>query len=932
MFAGFLFMLIMVYWKYFLSFQSKAFCTMKLDSQKTIFLIDGSSFLYRAYYGTKPLHTAKGEPVNAVYSFCRMIKKLTERFNPKHIALVWDSKGPTTRHEMFEDYKATRQAPPSDLFDQKAYIQEFADLINLYQISRSGYEADDLMYSLAKEQHEKGKHVVYITSDKDMAQGLNDETFLYDYFKDALFSKEAMEEKFGFSIEKIPFYFALLGDSSDNIPGVRGIGKKGAQELVQQFDSLEDMYERIDIVTKPRLKNALEVGKENAFLSRKLFLLQYTPTEATETDIAFDSKHWPKAQPLFKQLEFKSLLAGLGASSEQKEVVFNEKIESLRKKNFQLVTSQIALANVVQEIEQAGYCALDTEGDGVNPHVMHMVGISICTTEKVAYYIPFDHKVDEPQLSWHEVRAALKPVLEDPKVELYFHNAKFDLHVLAQHGIEVANIAFDTILAAALVTKEWQRIGLKQLAQFYFDEHMLTFEEVVKARKLPNFPFVDLKLATLYSANDGYQTYKLKKLFEKELEREGMDKLFYAIEMPMLRLLYRMEKQGVLVNQEVLMHLDLKISDALAKIETDIIAMLSEEQKEINLNSPKQIEQLLFYDLELPPQKKSSKRTGYSTDQEVLAALSKLHPVPGLILKYRELYKLKSTYIEALPSYINPNDKKVHTTFSQTRVATGRLSSHDPNLQNVPVSGPGLAIRSSFEPETGHAFISGDYSQIELRVLAYLSQDKALIDAFKAGHDIHAETSARLFNVNLDQVTSAQRQVGKRINFSILYGLTPYGLSKDLGIPFGEAKQYIDTYFAQYPGVRDWMDKVVEEAYEKGYVTTLWGRRRYIPAIYEKNRVLYEEAKRIAINTIAQGTAAEIMKQGMIELERKLAEQYPEAELLLQIHDELLISAPKVHVEAIEPIARQTLENVVNWNVPLVVTSRVGANWAEVSK
>ena len=540
--------------------------------------------------------------------------------------------------------------------------------------------------------------------------------------------------------------------------------------------------------------------------------------------------------------------------------------------------------------------------------------------------------MDEEQLSWNEVRAAFKPVLEDPKIEVYFQNAKFDLHVLSHHGIEVANTAFDTMLAAALVTKDWQRIALKALALFYFDEHMLSFEEVVKARKLPNFPFVDLMLATLYSANDAYQTLRLKKLFEKELKKEGMDKLFYDIEMPMLHVLYRMEKAGISVNQDVLMHLDLKIGEALTKIEAEIIALLPEGQKKINLNSPRQIEQLLFYELDLPPQKKSSKRTGYSTDHEVLAALSKLHPVPALILKYRELFKLKSTYIEALPSYINPSDKKIHTTFSQTRVATGRLSSHDPNLQNVPVSGPGLAIRSAFEPEPGHEFISEDYSQIELRVLAYLSQDKALIEAFKAGHDIHAETAARLFNVELDQVTSAQRQVGKRINFSILYGLTPYGLSKDLGIPFGEAKQYIDTYFAQYPGVRAWMDEIIKETHEKGYVTTLWGRRRYIPAIYEKNKVLYEEAKRIAINTVAQGTAAEIMKQGMIELEKKLKEHYPDAKLLLQIHDELLISAPKAQIKDIEPIARQTLENVVKWNVPLVVTSRRGDDWAKVSK
>ncbi len=905
---------------------------MKLDPKSVVFLIDGSSFLYRAYYGTRPLHTSYGEPVNAVYSFCRMIKILTERFNPSCIVLVWDSKGSTTRHEMFEGYKATREAPPSDLFDQKKRIQEFADLIGLCQLSRSGYEADDLMYSLAQEQEKLGKKVVYVTSDKDMAQALTSDASMYDYFKDTLFSKEAMEEKLGFPTEKISFFFALLGDSSDNIPGVRGIGKKGAQELALQFDSLEDMYARIDEIAKPRMRTILQEGKENAFLSRKLFLLQYVPTNITQNDIAFDAANWVKAQPLFKQLEFKSLLADFGATKEQRAVLFEDKVAQLKKKGFRCITTPIELASVVYEIEKAGFCALDTEGDGVDPLRMNMVGLSICTNDKTAYYIPFGHRVEMPQLSYDQVKMALKPILENPRIEVYFHHAKFDLHVLHAHGIDVANPAFDTIIAASLVTKDWQRVGLKQLAAFYGDEQMLTFEEVVKDRKLPSFPFVDLALATLYAANDAYQTLRLKYIFEKELEHEGMVNLFYDIEMPLMKILTRMEQEGILVDKNILKELDEQVSRALSVIEAEIRALIPEYREAINLNSPRQIEQLLFYELKLPPQKKSSKRTGYSTDQEVLEALSKLHLVPALILKYRELFKLKSTYIDALPSYINPKDAKIHTSFSQTRVATGRLSSSDPNVQNIPVSGPGLAIRSAFVPEEGRIFISCDYSQIELRVLAYLSQDKALIDAFQNGHDIHSQTASKLFNVSFEQITTAQRQVGKRINFSILYGLTPYGLSKDLDIPFGQAKQYIDTYFAQYPGVRAWMSDIIEKTEHTGYVTTLWGRRRYIPTIHEKNRVLYQEATRITINTVAQGTAAEIMKKGMIALSNRYKEEMMDASLLLQIHDELIISAHSHQIHDVMTLSQQTLERVVDWNVPLLVTTRSGANWAEVSK
>ncbi len=459
---------------------------------------------------------------------------------------------------------------------------------------------------------------------------------------------------------------------------------------------------------------------------------------------------------------------------------------------------------------------------------------------------------------------------------------------------------------------------------------MLTFDDVVKLNKLSHFAQVDVDLATYYSANDAYQTFKLARIFKEELIKEGMQELFATIEMPLMHILYAMEAAGIYTDQRVLQELDVQLSLALTEIQESIKALVPETQAAINLNSPKQIEQLLFYELKLPPQKKSDKGTGYSTDQEVLEALAKLHPVPALILKYRELFKLQSTYVQALQEYINKRDHRIHSTFSQTRVATGRLASFDPNMQNIPASGAGLAIRAAFKAKSGSIFIAADYSQIELRVLAYLSQDQALMQAFLEGRDIHRETAARLFDMPFDQVTHEQRQIGKRINFSILYGLTPYGLSKDLDIPFGQAKQYIDKYFAQFPRVREWMHSIVQQAELKGYVTTYWGRRRYIPAIYEKNRVLYEEAKRVAVNTVAQGTAAEIVKQGMIALDKKLKKEG--AAILLQIHDELLIEAPIAKTVEIEKIIKETLEGITSWNVPLEATIKSGATWKEVSK
>ena len=903
---------------------------MKLDPQKTIFLIDGSSFLYRAYYGTRPLHTAKGEPVNAIYSFCRMIKKLIDRFSVHYIALVWDSKGTTIRHDIFKDYKATRQAPPSDLFIQKKRIIEFAELIGLHQESLQGYEADDLMYAIAKDMATQGFHVILVTSDKDMGQVLSPSISLYDYFKDEITTQQTLEQKLGFNIEKLPFYFALLGDASDNIPGVKGIGKQTAQQLVEEFNSLEDLYKNLEKIKKPRIKNALETNKTNAFLSHKLFLLHYIQTGITEEKLAFNSANWALARPFFQALEFKSLLTQSGITKEQKRVIFDHKVTQLEKKNFITVTTHEQLHTLVAEISKAKKVAIDTEGNAVNPLISDLVGISLCVSDNSAYYIPLTHKTQEPQLAQELVQKTLNPLLRDSSIEKYFHNAKFDLHMLAIHGFTVHGPIFDTLIAASLVTKDWQRIGLKHLALFYNDEDMLNFQEVVQEHKLPDFSFVQLKLATLYSANDALQTFKLANIFKKELIAQKMQSIFDDIEMPLMYILYQMEALGIYVDHSRLESLNHQLSNAIAKIEHDILKMLPHRVQSINLNSPKQIEQLLFFELQLPPQKKSSKRTGYSTDQEVLEALSSMHPIPALILKYRELYKLQSTYTQALPGYINPNDNRIHTTFSQTRVPTGRLASFDPNMQNIPASGPGVAIRSAFKSTGKNCFIAADYSQIELRVLAYLSQDKALIDAFNQNRDIHRETAARLFDCPFSQVTHEQRQVGKRINFSILYGLTPYGLSKDLNIPFKEAKLYIDKYFAQFPRVKTWMETIISQVEKDGYVTTLWGRRRYIPSIYEKNRVLYDEAKRIAINTVAQGTAAEIVKKGMIAVHKSLAKY--KASMLLQIHDELLIEAPAEERESIIFEIKNNLENVVNWNVPLVASISSGFNWQEVSK
>lgn len=914
----------------------------QFNREKAVFLIDGSSFLYRAYYALRQLHTSKGISVNAVYGFCRMIKKVINTFAPQNMILIWDSKGKTQRHEIYEAYKATRQAPPNDLFEQKEYIKKFADLIGFKQLEQAGVEADDLIYSAADDLQKTGHDVIIISSDKDLYQLLSNHIFIFDPFKEEIIDKTSYEEKLGYPIYKLPFYFALLGDASDNIPGVKGIGKKGAEDLVKQFESLEDLYEHIDRVKRESTAKALIENKDNAFLSYQLFLLRYTPVQLDLESIKFDSINWEKARPLFQALEFGSLLKEMGELPEETKKHFFAQEKGY---TFELVTTKPQLDALVVYLQEKKLFALDTETTGLDPLECDLVGISFCAEKGRAYYIPVGHilkdvqqQIDtilptEQQLSRYEVLVALKPLLEDAHYRKIFHHTKFDELVLSQYDINVQGVVFDTLIAANLVTKDWQRIGLDKLSLFYLDERMLDYDEVVKQNKLKNFAQVPLNLARDYAAGDAHQTFALKPILEHELEKKGMTNLFTAIEMPLAQVLLAMEKEGIFVDVSILQGLDSQISEKLAELENAINDLLGHAEP-VNLNSPKQIEDILFNKLKLPPKKLSAKKTGYSTDQEVLEALSLLHPVPGLILRYRELYKLKSTYVDALPTYINKKTGKIHSSFSQTATATGRLASSNPNLQNIPAditSSFTSLLRTAFKPMEGNVFISADYSQIELRVLAYLSQDKNLIDAFLARQDIHALTASRLFDVAPDKVTHEQRQVGKRINFSILYGLTPYGLSQDLDIPFKEAKHYIEKYFAQYPQVQTWMEQTVQFAKDHGYVQTFWGRRRYIPGIHERNKALYEFARRAAINTVAQGTAAEIMKLGMINLHKAIREQELDAKILVQIHDELLIETPIEQQKITVNLVKSVLEGVVSWNIPLEVSTAIGNNWLKVS-
>ncbi len=912
--------------------------------KKPVFIVDGSSFLYRAYYGMRPLQTSQGVSVQAVYSFCRMIRKLIKDFAIEHIVIVWDSKGKNIRHEIFPDYKATRQQAPLDLFEQKELIVQFLSAIKMAQLAQVGIEADDLIASLAQKFNTQGYPIMIVSGDKDLAQIVNNDTIqIFDAFKEKTMNQADLEASYGFALEKLPFYFALLGDSSDNIPGVKGIGKKGATDLVNQFASLDDLYANIARVDKRKTKELLLEQKDNAYLSLQLFTLQQYQTTTTLDDTLFDPINWQHALPLFETLEFKSLVADITTASTSntkkqeknstdQQSLFAQSSTFLHEKyTFVRIDDEQALVDLVAQITAAKAFALDTETAGLDPMADPCVGLSIAIQTGTAYYIPFGHTTDEQQLPLAIIKQHLCPVFADATIQKYLHHAKFDQIVLHQLGMPLAGIYFDTLIAASLIVHDWQKKGLKSLSEFYFDETMLTFEDMMKAHKATSFAQIPLQAATHYAAADAHQTLRLYQLFSPELVKQNVDHLFYTIEMPVSSILAAMQIEGIFCDVTVLEKLNVLVSKDLATIEQQLSVYTNGP---INLNSPKQIKELLFDKLNLPPQKKSAKNSSFSTDAQVLATLAKLHPAPGLILHYRELFKLKSTYIESLPTYINVITHKIHTSFNQTLVATGRLSSSQPNLQNIPTGDLGYAfdVRSAFQAQDGNLFLAADYSQIELRILAHLSQDANLLNAFLHNQDIHMNTAIKLFNQPSEQISSEQRNIGKTINFSILYGLTSFGLSKSLEIPYKEAQKYIATYFEQYPAIVTWMDSIVEFTKKNGYTQTLFGRKRYVPGIYESNKTLYELAKRIAINTAVQGTAAEIMKIGMIALEKNLAAAGCTAKILLQIHDELILTVPQSEIELVCRITKESLESVVSWQIPLTVHTKVGATWHDVTK
>lgn len=888
--------------------------------KETIYLIDGSAYIYRAYHAIAPLSNSKGMATHAVLGFINMVNRLVRERTPEYLVIAFDSKGPVFRHDIYDEYKANRPPMPEDLREQVPYIKQFVEASNISMVECQGVEADDIIASLVKEFSDKGFKVVIVSGDKDLLQLVTEDVVMFDPMKNKELDVAEVRKKYGLGPEQLLDYFSLVGDSSDNVPGVPGVGPKTAEKLIGTFGSLDGVYERIDEMKKSKMKEKIVDNQESAFLSKQLIALK------NDVDLPHDKAFYQVKEPdadrltaLYTDLEFSSLLKNLDTS------------KKISTQGFRVLRSEDELKAVGEELDKAKILVFDTETTSVNPRNAELVGISLSTSLEKAYYLPVGH-LDEndntckEQLDLNTVVDFLKPYLESDTLLKLAHNLKYDFTVLKQScGIEVKKPFGDTLIAAYLTETGGRSLKLDDLCMER-GVRLTAFSEVVEGDKRENcFAYVDIDKAGNYSCEDVYGTLLLWQELENTLGEKGVADLFWKVEMEVLQLLAEMEMAGICIDLSKLSTLREEFSTGLGEFEDKIYDLAGHD---FNINSPKQLGTVLFEELGLPHGRKT--KTGYSTDVKVLEKLAKKHELPQLVLQYRTLAKLLSTYVEKLSKLQDDKTGRIHTSFNQAVTATGRLSSSDPNLQNIPIrTEEGNRIREAFVPAEGMVFLAADYSQIDLRVLAEYSKDEALVGAFTGGEDIHTRTAAEIFCVSPLLVNGEMRRVAKSINFGIVYGMSSFGLSNQLDISRKDAQRFIDRYFNLYSGVQQFMKDIVEQAKEDGYVTTLLGRRRTVSDIHAKNRVQREFAERMAINTPIQGTAADIIKLAMISCDRGIYENELRAKMLLQIHDELVFELPESEVETAIPVIKEAMEGVLQMDVPLVVNFEVGTSLAK---
>jgi len=885
-----------------------------MTKKEKLFLIDGNSYCYRAFYAIKELRNSKGKPTNAVYGFILMLKKLLEKEKPAYLAVAFDMKGPTFRHEQFEDYKVHRKPMPDDLVSQMGLIKETVLAYNVPIFEKQGFEADDILATIAKKASQQGIDVYIVTGDKDMLQIVDKFIKVYSTHKDDLiYDSQAVIERFsGLGPENITDFIALAGDATDNIPGVRGIGEKTAIELIKEFGSLDNLYKNIDKIKSESRRKMLSEQEDSARMSKELATVDAdVPIEIDVENMRVKCPDSEKLLEIFKELEFKNFAREIASSNSD---VHKEAC-------YKTIASSADFKDFIKELKGKSEFVLDIETTSEQPMEAALVGISFCWKEGEAYYI-----------SLSNISGALKelkPILEDEKIKKIGQNIKYDKLVLSNYGIEVRGITHDTMIASYLLNPSRMSHGLDDLAFEYLDHKMTPINELLgTGKKKVTMDMVDVEKVSMYSCGDSDVTLRLKNIFEKELLKKELDLLFNDIELPLVDVLSDMEKNGVKIDVDFLKETSLEMEKELSGLIKDIYGIAGEE---FNINSPKQLSKILFEKLGLPVVKKT--KTGASTDVEVLERLSSLHALPKELLRYRELSKLKSTYVDALPELINKKTHRLHTSFNQAVTATGRLSSSNPNIQNIPVkTEEGRKIRKAFIGEKGNFIMSADYSQIELRILAHLSKDQELIAAFEKDRDVHARTASLIFGVEEKDVTPEMRANAKTVNFGIIYGISAFGLGKGLGIDPGSAQQFIDSYFERYPSVRVYMEDKIEEARSAGYVTTLFNRRRYIPEIKTGGIREQQQAERIAINTPVQGSAADLIKIAMINIHKKMKEKKLKSLMTLQVHDELVFEVPKDELDKMKELVKEEMEGAVKLLVPVKVSVQYGKNWMDMEE
>jgi len=900
-------------------------------------LFDGNALVHRAYHALQPLTVSKtGEIVSAVYGFALMLLKVISDLNPTHYAIAFDKKAPTFRHQLFDQYKAHRPPTPDELVNQLGRVRQLVEAFHIPIFELDDYEADDVLGTLSHQASEQDIDTIIVTGDADAMQLVSPRVkVLYpkprgSFGNTTLYDEAAVTQKYGINPQQIADFKALMGDSSDNIPGVTGIGEKTAAKLIQQFSSIDQIYAHIDEVTPPKLQALLQQNEAQARLSKELTTIVIrTPITLNLDNCQVSQYDRRQVTELFRELEFSSLLPKLPEVETEAIKSSYAQVEAKPpQRAYHIINTTPALDKLLNRLSAVKSFAFDLETTSLNAISAQLVGISLSPASGEAYYIPIGHVGwgHVEQLPLEQVIDRLKSPLKDANLAKFAHNGKYDMTVLAEYGVTVNNLTFDTMVAAYLLGEK--SLGLKALAFSKLGIEMTPITALIgSGAKQISMSSVEINQAADYACADADITGQLTELLTPKLHRQGLWQLFSEVEMPLIPVLIHMERNGVALDTELLRQMSHRLGEQLLRLEAEIYNNIGHQ---FNINSPQQISSVLFEELKLPAARRT-KSGFFSTNASIIEGLRGVHPIIEFILEYRQLFKLQSTYIDALPGLINPKTGRVHTSFNQTRTATGRLSSSDPNLQNIPIRGElGEEVRQAFIAPPGSRLVAGDYSQIDLRALAHLSQDESLLSAFQWDEDIHTATAAQLSDIDASQVTPDMRRVAKTVNFGVIYGMSEYGLEQATELSREEATRFITAYFGKYPGVKQYLESTKKQARETGYVQTLLGRRRAIPEINSPNRQIREAAERMAINMPVQGTSADIIKVAMINLYQEMEKRRLKSKLLLQVHDELIFEVPEKELEEMRQLVPQIMSTALELSVPLKVDIKTGNNWGEM--